>query len=392
MAQRRLARRKGRLLRRLLDAPHLVETIRALPAQALGLVVAEVGVEDSAEIVALATTEQLTHLFDEDVFDDERVDPERFALWLEVLLEAGDAFTADRVIDLPEDLVYAAVNDYVRVFDLDALAMEIEEREDLTSANDLLEAARTEELLGRLLVARRADGWDAMWSTMVAVAERHGDYAERLLTRLCDATMDRVAEDGLYEVLSSEEMLAEEAAADREERRAKIGYVSPSDARAFLKLAREGAADPDTRDAITAAWFRRLAPEPTPAPSQGLDLELVLERVGLSELARPALGPSHGGSEPVARFRAAMRELAARAPEKHDARLEELSFLANVLSASANLGERPRRSVEAVEEALTVCAAALVGRSRGPDADVDVLAERPLDLLFREGLRDAPPR
>jgi hypothetical protein len=365
-----------------------VETVRALPAQALGLVVAEVGVEDSAEIVALATTEQLTHLFDEDVFDDERVDPERFGLWLEVLLEAGDAFAADRVVALPEDLVYAAVSDYVRVFDLDALAMEIEEREDLTSANDLLESARTEELLGRLLVARRDDGWDAMWSTLLAVAERHGDYAERLLTRLCDATMDRVAEDGLSEVLSSEEMLAENAAADREERRAKAGYVSPSDARAFLKLAREGGGDPDARDAITAAWFRRLAPTPTPTPTPGLDLELVLERAGLGDHARPALASASGSSDPVTRLRKAMGDLATRAPELHDERLEELSFLANVLSADASMGERPRRSVEAVEEALSVCAAALVGRSTSRDTDVEVLEERSLDLLFREGFRE----
>ncbi len=384
-----LIRRRQRVLNRLLDSPALVETIRALPASALGLVIAEVGVEDSAEIVALATTEQLVHLFDEDVFENEHVDPARFGLWLEVLLEAGDAFAADRVVELPEDLVYAAVNDYAWVFDLDALAVEIAEREDLTEVNDLLEAARTEELLGRLLVVRRSDGWDALWTTLVAIAERHGDYAERLLDRLCAQSMDSVSEEGLYEALSAEQMLVEDAAAGREERRAAVGYVSESDARAFLRLAREGGGDAETRDAITSAWFRRLAPRPTPAtPGVALDLEALLERAGARGQRVPTLPADRGHIDPVSRLRAAMEALSRTNLETHAARLEELSFLANVLSAGAPMADRPKRAVEAVEEALEVAARALVARAPSPDADARILAERPLNLLFREGYRE----
>src|SRR5574340_561157 len=52
-----------------------------------------VGLEDAGELMALATTEQLLHVFDETLWTsaapgrDERLDPERFAVWLEVMLE-----------------------------------------------------------------------------------------------------------------------------------------------------------------------------------------------------------------------------------------------------------------------------------------------------------------
>src|SRR5690606_28840892 len=97
----------------------------------------------------------------------------------------GDAFTAERVTSLPDDLVRAAMHAFVMVLDLDAIAVEVQDREDLGPANDALEAARTEELDGYLLVVKRHDGWDAVWSTLLALSAQHHRYLERLLARLC---------------------------------------------------------------------------------------------------------------------------------------------------------------------------------------------------------------
>jgi hypothetical protein len=49
---------------------------------------------------------------------------------------------------------------------------------------------------------------------------------------------------GLYEVLSAEQMLEEDLAAERETRRAQHGYVAPSAAAAFLRLARKASQYP----------------------------------------------------------------------------------------------------------------------------------------------------
>lgn len=60
--------------------------------------------------MALATTEQLRQVFDEDLWAsagpglDPTLDPQRFALWLEVMLEAGEAATAAQLAELPEEL------------------------------------------------------------------------------------------------------------------------------------------------------------------------------------------------------------------------------------------------------------------------------------------------
>jgi hypothetical protein len=368
-----------------LSTPDLVHAVRALPSPALAALVSRVGVEDAGEIIALATTEQLAHLFDEDVFgDEEELDPGRFALWLEVMLEAGDAFTAERVVALPDDLVRAAVHAFAMVLDLDALAVGLQDREDLVEANDALEAARTEELDGYLLVVKRHDGWSAVWTTLIALGGQHSAYLERLLARLCEADMEGVEEHGLYEVLTSAEMLAEDAAAEREERRARRGFVSLSDARAFLALAAEGKGDPDTRDAITAAWLRRLDRRLDAVAEPAPDLDRVLRRAGIATDA-PILPASSGVLDPASRLRAAMEALAVRSPDLYDARMEELAFLANVLSAGARIDERRVRSIEAVELAVATCGAGLVRRSSDVVSDADALASRPLDLLFRDG-------
>src|SRR6187399_2051815 len=55
-----------KLLSRVLEMPELPTQIQALPGPVLGKLIDHVGLEDAAELVALATTEQLAQIFDED--------------------------------------------------------------------------------------------------------------------------------------------------------------------------------------------------------------------------------------------------------------------------------------------------------------------------------------
>src|SRR5262245_2804754 len=70
--------------------------------------------------------------------------------------------------------------------------------------------------------------------------------------------------------------MLEDARAEREERRAARGFVSPADARAFLGLARRVPIEPE-RDPITRAYFRELRP--------------VAETVGVAGSAAPRSAP-----------------------------------------------------------------------------------------------------
>src|SRR5262249_52523098 len=95
-------RRPGDLLGRILETPDLGRVVRELDPALLHRIVRKVGVEDSGPIVALATTEQLTRLFDADLWRggqagaEERLDADRFGLWLEGVVEGGAGGPAAR--------------------------------------------------------------------------------------------------------------------------------------------------------------------------------------------------------------------------------------------------------------------------------------------------------
>src|SRR5215813_12198339 len=86
------------------------------PCQNLNIVVVagttppRCGLEDCGELVALATPEQLTRVFDLDLWRaekpgrDEQFDADRFGVWLEVLMESG-ASLAQKLATMDADLV-----------------------------------------------------------------------------------------------------------------------------------------------------------------------------------------------------------------------------------------------------------------------------------------------
>ena len=85
----------SQLLNHLFENPRLLTAVRELPGPVLGKIIDAVGLEDAAELVALARTQQLEAVFDADLWrlgqDDweEHFNPARFALWLHAFSEAG---------------------------------------------------------------------------------------------------------------------------------------------------------------------------------------------------------------------------------------------------------------------------------------------------------------
>lgn len=393
----------GQLLKVLLDAPNLATEIPRLAPAALAKVIETVGLEDSGEIVALATTEQLVHVFDEDLWtssrpgEDPRFDDERFLVWLAVMNEGGERFVAQRLAELPIDLVTLAFHKQVLVLDVETLMEEMSaaEADDLDAVEKALSNCLSEELDRYQVVARRNEGWDDVLFALLALGSEHPDVQERLLERCARmSARDVETEGGLYEVLTQEAMLEEDVAGEREDRRGEAGHVAPSAAAAFLKLARRGEA-PDERDASTRAYFRGLARdrgvpvgESTVAPrraADGPDLEARLAQLGVlraevePERARPRLGPGGAApSEPL--LLRALRELASTAPATFTERSEELAYLANVLVAGSSIEGRRMRPIEAVRAAT---GAVSIGLELAGGDPVATLGGRPLDVLFR---------
>jgi hypothetical protein len=173
-----------RLLARLLETPRLAVTVQRLDPRLLDRLVRHCGLEDCGEILALATTEQITHVFDDDLWTsvqagaDEELDAERFALWLEVLAELGADVAARKLVDLDFDLVTAAISRLVLVFDEELEVVrnaaaepgsEWEQVDVDAFAAGALAGDSSHELGGYAIVARHAESWDAIVSVLASI-------------------------------------------------------------------------------------------------------------------------------------------------------------------------------------------------------------------------------
>jgi hypothetical protein len=405
-----------KLLARLLDDPALVETVQALAPRSLHRLLGHIGLEDAGELVALATTDQLRQIFDDDLWTspgpgrDEAFDAGRFLLWLEVMLEAGDDFVAEKLTELPEDLVTMAFFRHMLVLDMDALAVRMAARsEDDDLVDKALESHLSQEFDEYQVFARRHEGWDALLTALLALDRNDHGFLTRLLER-CAAMSAEFIEDngGLYDVFTSQEMLEADLAGDREDRRTAEGFVAPSDARAFLELCRvtpPGKAAAEGRDHLTRMHLRRMAAtraRQAPAPAgRGTDLEALIASLDgptAAPVAQPRLLAAGEGRDRKAPGGTLLNEallvLAGKEPARHLERLDELAYLCNALVAGGAIDGRRVRPFEAVVAVAAACnlgleelvrtAAAAKGKSPA-SRGADMLAREGADKLFRVG-------
>jgi len=429
-----------RLLSRILERPELIAVVDKLSAPVLGQLIAHVGLEDAGELVAVATTQQLARVWDRDLWSRpeqggaERFDPERFALWLEVMLEAGEAQTVARLRELPFDLLTLAVHGLVRVVErawLEAMAAEGEDDDDEGGPH-----APWHELL---LIARDEHAWDAVLTALLALDEEDHALLRRVLERCRD--MDtQLAElalepDEIYTALTREATLESDLAAERDAQQSASGYLSSADAQSFLRLARTpvaGSASQLNRDPIASAYFRELEPLATAEPSApvpdgdgqepgevgeagdpgeaGGQALSVAERSALESLlgvlvesgvlgdqpqaiaALPANTEAASGA-PAPEFddtllQAALRLLERDHPALWSERMGELGFLANAVLAGGKDGGRPFDPRVALEASTALCSLGLELELRGAQrssvaAAAEALKRVPADHLFR---------
>jgi len=380
------------LVDRLFDTPDLARAVEGLEPAVLHELVRRCGLEDCGPLVALATTEQLTRVFDQDLWRadrpgaEEELDADRFAVWLEVLVEAGADVAARKVAAMDFDFVTAAFHRQVLVLDDQAMALERETAEVLEEAGieaedriqemeSALEAGISYELGGNRIVARRAEAWDALLAVLTSLAADHPAFFGRLMARCAVLSTEWIVDNGgLYDVLSSAEQGLSDAAADRGERREEDGYVDPALAVAFLDIARaastEGKAPPYC-DHVTAPYFRRFdrrarersearpagATDSAPRESTAREsrhLVAVLREAGVLPAAQTPLlaATTAGARDRLSRIRVHLRELEDEAHERGTA---ELGYLANVLVAGCSFQSRRFRPVEAADAVLAVC-------------------------------------
>jgi hypothetical protein len=371
-------------LNRLLEDPALAGKIQSLSAPVLAELLQTTGLEDAGEIIALATTQQLCDVMDMDVWrnsiagEDAFFDADRFLLWLEILLEAGESALVKRLAELPEDLIIMAFYSHILVLNLDDMATEMagvqQDTRDLTEK--VLESALGIEIGPYFIIARKHDGWDTLCAAVTALDDSAPDLLEKILSRCCYTSWEYIADNGgLYEVLTAEEMLASDAAADRADRRAAKGYVAPSDATAFLKLAlqtpTEGLLHNSEPDPITLAYRREWS---------GAQKRAVRKRGASPPVNEVASPPANG-------FETALAALEPLLGADGEEGMQSILYLANIVVSGLGTSDAPIRPADALRAAMDVCGVGydlLEAEAKPADAG-DPLRGTSVENLFMAG-------
>jgi len=349
------------LLERMLSTPDVALVVPRLSPEVLHRVVQRCGLEDCGELLALATPEQLAGVLDLDVWradqpgmgEVEQFDADRFGVWIETLVESDAGAAAGIVARMDVDLVTAALARHARVFDPAAVSP------------SMAGGGLSCEVGGYLIVATRTDSWDAIVAVLTSLDTDHHDCFQRVMRGCRRLSNSRPEIDGLDDLLTDREQAAFDLAFHRENRREQLGYVTPAQARAFLRMSRElrlGHDTPPPESPVARAYFRSIerteVAETRGGPAVagvGEVLDVLLEAGVLQPPPRGLLEGSRGEAPQNARIERHVRFLRETDHLAYSTRTQELAYLANAIVAGCSLQARPLTAQEASDAAVAAC-------------------------------------
>ena len=373
-------------LDRILNTQHIEHVVPRLQPDLLHRVIQVYGLEDCGELVALATSEQLSRIFDLDLWraarpgQDDQFDAERFGLWLEVLLESGATAAAQKLAGIDADLVGAGLAQHMLVYDRAAVTPYETLDGELVDVVRAVDDGLSAELAGYVLTAKRSDSWEAIIEVLMALSAGHPVYFSRVMSECRTLSNSGFEVDGLHDILGDGEQVMFDLAVDREGRREKQGYVTPGQARAFLQMARQirlGDVAPPPANPIARAYFRSIdnttmadvheesgllqgGSKALPVSEDTIKavdavFDVLLDARILAQPPRALLGGS--GDQPVrfSRMQTHMQFVLDNDEIAYSTRSEELVYLANTLMAGCSIQARPFTAQESFDAAVAVC-------------------------------------
>ncbi len=366
------------LLQRLLNTPDIARIVPQLRPDILQRVIARCGLEDSAALVASTTPEQLTRVLDIDLWrvaargDQEVFDTDRFALWIEVLMQAGAAAAAEKLIGLDIALAIAGLSRLAATFDHAAAApyttLDGEEMPGRAPHGGLVA-----HVGGYVIEARGQTGWDAIVELLMFLAVEHPDYFHRLMRGCVRLSSGPREADGFHDLLSDRDQDMLDLASGRDVRREQQGYVTPAQGRAFLQAARalDRDRDPPPPSPLARAYFRELEVAPPAAPEAShpqarrlppspdaaapdVDPAAIAAVIDVLRDAGVLPAPPRALLEAPQGPESRLAQLEAYA-ESHAESAEQLAYLANALVAGCPIQDRAFTPQEASDAAVATC-------------------------------------
>ena len=254
---------------------------------------------------------------------------------------------------------------------------------------------------GYRLAAKRADAWDAIVEVLTTLEKEHPGRFHRVMSGLRTLSNASFEIDGLDNLLGAGDQVKFDVALDRERRRDASGFVTPAQARAFLKMSRQPppkgkavpAGNPIARAYLRASEEMSETPETPaaadvpPAPEGSGEAVAavveVLRDAGILEAPpRALLTGSQERASPLARLHAHMQFVFDRDAVVYSARTAELAYLANAILAGCSIQARPFTAQEASDAAAAVCN---LGLENWPRLTDDVLLHHDLIDVFQVG-------
>jgi hypothetical protein len=394
------------LLNQILGEPGLPEVIRSLTPSVLSKLIEHIGLEDSAEVISLASSEQIKQLFDIDLWRQEKPGKEetfntdQFGVWLSVLLEMGASFAVSKVMDMDEDFLVMALAHQILVIDIDQLSTKMSHafrpsRADNEMIEKALECGLSHEFEEFRVFSKDYRSWDSVLTLLTELDTQNYDMLKSILER-CQYLSEEYIEDngGLFNVLTSEEQIETDVAYEREQRREKEGFVSPSTAGSFLALIRitnlDELIEAGTHDPVTSSYFKNFSVKDhdiehqssgNAEPDSKKILSILEEARVINEPQnRLLLGLTSDTRENVkySVLRNALLTLKDTDPKLYTKCMRELNYLANVLISGCSFSGRAFRPAEAAEATLTTC-------NLGLEYNPEALNDHNILKMFRVG-------
>jgi hypothetical protein len=366
------------LVRAMTESTALPAVVQRINPHTLKHLVDDVGLEDAGALIAHVSNHQLAHLLDETLWTGAKPgDPDKLSVaellrWLDLWNGLGKGFVADKLYELGDDFCALAFSRLLVVADYDLAPRVLDEH---TLA------------IGRFVVRVRVDDeWDVVQTAITALWRDYPEYCEAIFGRLAFRhSILQADEDDTAKVLDAD------ASHAHEQGREESGYVTSVMAGSFLRTLQTEDVDALSAevdyDLMTREYFRRrqalkeraeLAdaegaespeegadvpqapaaaaepPEASAAEASALEAELMAYERAQMRPAALLTGPETAAVVEADWVRVALGRLQSQ-PDVFDARMDELTYLSNLLMVGAESGGERLESSDAANLVISAC-------------------------------------
>lgn len=370
--------------RKILDHNQLPDVVKQLDRGSLAKLVNYLGLEESSEILALATKEQLKSLLDDSIWTNAKpgqvktFDVPRLYQWLRALNDIGGYFAAQKFVEFGEAFSTLCFNRLFKVLDIECQAFNLFEEDDSASSFQSSNRSEDEYNFGQYsIIFSHTENRDLIIGVLNHLWQTDSEFLTNVFRR-CYSLHDNnnsIDRQNIYLDAAYQQQAEDE----------KKGFVTPENASIFLQEANSESLDnlitEDNYDKTTKTYFEFVEKTAQATTDTALhlsgnnretsnqnqkdrisDLQIALRDVGISQSSADHLLLDKPASHhEQLRIKQAMGLLEAESLVK---RKQELVYLSNVLISGATMkGELFANTIPFTEDgaANTVAAIANLG-------------------------------